>query len=79
MPRMEYSSSVSSGVSGAGFCRVNPMRGEHSITSSPVSVDLSPRIILKMVDLPDPFGPTTPTRSPLFTRNVTSVRTFWCP
>ena len=26
MPRIEYSRSVSSGVSGSGFCRVHPMR-----------------------------------------------------
>ena len=72
---LEYSRSVSSGVSGSGFCRVHPMRGEFSITSSPLSVDISPRTILKSVDFPLPFGPTTPTRSPLLTRNVTSVRT----
>ena len=61
------------------FCRVKPMRGLHSMTTSPLSVDISPRMILKSVDLPLPFGPTTPTRSPLLTRKVTSVRTSWCP
>ena len=79
MPRREYSSKVSPSLSGSGFWRVKPMRGLPSITSSPLSVDISPRTILNSVDFPDPFGPTTPTRSPLFTRNVTSVRTFWCP
>ena len=79
MPRREYSSSVSSGESGSGFWRVKPMRGLPSIMSSPESVDISPRTILKSVDFPEPFGPTTPTRSPLLTRNVTSVKTSWCP
>ena len=75
MPRSEYSRSVSSGESGSGLWRVQPMRGLPSTTSSPVSVDISPRTILNSVDLPEPFGPTTPTRSPLLTRKVTFVRT----
>ena len=78
-PRIAYSSSVSSGVSGSGFCRVDPIVGFSSITSSPWSVESSPRMILKSVDLPDPLGPTTPTRSPLFTRKLTFVRTSWSP
>ena len=75
MPRSEYSRRVSSGESGSGFWRVKPIRGLPSMISSPVSVDISPRTILKSVDLPEPFGPTTPTRSPLLTRKVTFVKT----
>ena len=78
-PRIAYSSSVSSGVSGSGFCRVDPIVGFSSITSSPWSVESSPRMILKSVDFPEPLGPTTPTRSPLFTRKLTFVRTSWRP
>ena len=75
MSRIEYSSSVSSGVSGSGCWRVEPMRGLPSMTSSPWSVDSSPRMILKSVDLPDPLGPTTPMRSEAFTRKLTSAST----
>ena len=74
-PRTAYWSSVSSGNSGSGCWRVEPIVGEPSMINSPWSVEISPRTIRKIVDLPLPFGPTTPTRSPLFTRNVTSVRT----
>src|SRR5437899_3851541 len=56
-------------------CGRNPIVALFSIVIWPVSGDASPRISENNVDLPAPFGPTNPMRSPRLTCSETSSKT----
>mmetsp|Transcript_41864 Transcript_41864/g.77507 ORF Transcript_41864/g.77507 Transcript_41864/m.77507 type:complete len:214 (-) Transcript_41864:150-791(-) len=69
--RLSTSSSVNS-------CRSSATRRSTELfTRSPVVCSKSPAKILIMVVFPHPLGPTSPTRSPVFTSQVASDKTSW--
>ena len=70
--RRRKSCSVRS-ASGACWWR-NPMRSSGPVVTVPASADSSPARMRRSVDLPVPFGPTRPVRSPLPRVNVASVK-----
>ena len=45
----------------------------------PLSAGSSPQRMRKRVDLPEPFGPISPTRSPRSTPRLTPVNRVWAP
>ena len=67
------SSTVSSPAAAVSWGR-NPIVALFSIETGLQSGDASPRISEKSVDLPAPFGPTSPMRSPRFTWSETSSK-----
>src|SRR5581483_4229517 len=66
--------STVSSPAGALSCGKNPSVAVFSRTTRPASGDDSPRMSEKSVDLPAPFGPTNPMRSPRFTCNEASSK-----
>jgi hypothetical protein len=63
----QASSNTVSSPAGACSCGRNPTEADFSREIFPSSGEASPRIRENKVDLPAPFGPTRPTRSPRFT------------
>src|SRR5438270_492143 len=68
------SSSTVSSPAAAVSCGRNPMVAFFSIAIVPLSGEVSPRINENKVDLPAPFGPTNPIRSPRLTWSDTSSK-----
>ena len=58
--------------------RVSPEGSEHTVTS-PSSGNVRPTAIRKSVDFPLPFGPSTPTTSPLLTLTLTPATAVLFP
>src|SRR5204862_7767239 len=70
----QASSKTVSSPAGACSCGRNPIVADFSRETRPSSGDTSPRMREKSVDLPAPFGPTKPTRSPRFTWSDASLK-----
>src|SRR5437764_9863903 len=68
------SSSTVSSPAAAVSCGRNPMVAFFSIVIVPLSGETSPRRRANKVDLPAPFGPTNPIRSPRLTWSDTSSK-----